>query len=290
MRQLFFIMGIIAGTVGMGLFSLSGIFTRERVVQSSDEPKMLDCFRYLFKNKPLLLIVLSNILCMIEGITDTFSQYFYLFSLGKASWGTIIGIPGVVSGYAAYAVIPWLEKRWSSRQIVIRLILFKAALAAAVFAIGFKFYTKPAVIVPLLMVFGFINSAITSIKMVIPTKMIGDTVDYMEWKTGERGEGMSFSLLTFISKLTGSLCTAVAAAIIPIIGLEEVNDQMMLAPGAVNTKFWLWALITIIPAATALLGIIPYLFYDLEGKKLENIHAEMAIRREKLTKEAGEDA
>ena len=89
-------MGIVAGTVGMGLFSLSGIFCRERVVQNSDEPKVLDCFRFLFKNKPLLLIVCSNILATVGGVTDTFAQYFYIFSLGAASWGTIIGIPGVM--------------------------------------------------------------------------------------------------------------------------------------------------------------------------------------------------
>src|SRR5699024_12277343 len=45
------------------------------------------------------------------------------------------------------------------------------------------------IIVPLLALQGVFTSAIGSINMVIPTKMIGDTVDYMEWKTGERNEG-----------------------------------------------------------------------------------------------------
>lgn len=137
MRQLFLVMGIVAGSIGMGLFSLSGIFCRERVVQNSDEPKVLDCFRFLFKNKPLMLIVGSSILSTIEGITDTFAQYFYIFSLGAASWGTIVGIPGAVSGFAAYPLMPLIERRLTSKQIVIRTSLLKAAVATVIFLIGF---------------------------------------------------------------------------------------------------------------------------------------------------------
>ena len=72
------------------------------------------------KNKPLLLIVCSNILATVGGVTDTFAQYFYIFSLGAASWGTIIGIPGVISGFLTYLLLPALERRWTSKQIVVR--------------------------------------------------------------------------------------------------------------------------------------------------------------------------
>ena len=111
--------------------------------------------------------------------------------------------------------------------------------------------------------------------------MIAETVDYMEWKTGERGEGMSFSLLTFISKLTGSLSSAIATAIIPIIGLQEVGQDMVLNEASgINTRFWLWALITAIPAVLGLIQLIPYHFYDLEGEKLQTIQREIKERRE----------
>lgn len=289
MRQVFLILGTVAGTFGMGLFALSGICTKERVVQPSEDVKVLDCFKYLFKNKPLLLIVCSNILSTVESIADTFSQYFYLFTLGAASYSIIAGIPGTVMGFLAYTFIPYLEKRWSSKQIVIRAVIVKAVVSSAVFICGMKFYTNPIVIIPLMMIWGVFNAAVCSVKMVIPTKMIGDTVDYMEWKTGERNEGTSFSLLTFISKLTGSLATAVSTAIIPLIGLQKINEEMVLAEGPVNTRFWLWALVTVIPAVLNLFSIIPYIFYDLDGEKLDTIHAEISVRREELSKEISEE-
>lgn len=284
LSQVFLFMGILAGTVGMLLFSFAGIFTRERVVQSSQEPKMLDCFKYMFKNKPLLLLVLSSVLGTLEGMSDMFSQYYYKLSLGIASLSIIASIPGVIMSFLAYSLIPWLEKRWSSKRILINITVFKVVVTGIIFLIGFKFYRDPKIIVPLLAIQGVFTNGIASIKGVIPTKMIGDTVDYMEYKTGERGEGMAFSLLTFISKLAGSLSTGIAAGIFPLIGLQEVNSQMQLVETGVNTRLWLWALVTVIPAILNLLSLIPIIFYDLEGEKLETIHKEVAQRREKLSK------
>ncbi len=279
MNHVFLILSVVAGTVGMGLFSLAGIFTKERIIQSSDEPRILDCFRYLFKNKPLLLLVLSSVLGTVGGIADTFTQYYYTLSLGLASLSIIASIPGTVMGFFTYLIMPLIEKI-DSKKLVVRIALLKAALTTVVFLIGSRSYTNPAVIVPLLAVQGVFNSIFSSISMVIPTKMIGDTVDYMEWKTGERNEGTTFSLLTFISKLTGSMGSAFATAIIPLIGLQQVGADMVLAETGVNTRFWLWGLVTCIPAILNLVSLIPYAFYDLTGKKLGMIQAELRLRRE----------
>lgn len=187
-------------------------------------------------------------------------------------------------------LIPWLEKRYTSKQIIIRVTFLKAAVTTVIFLCGCKFYRNPSVIVPLLSIQGFFTSAVSSIKMVIPTKMVGDTVDYMEWKTHKRNEGMTFSLLTFMSKLTGSLSTALATAIIPLIGLQQVGSDMVLQEnGAVNTRFWLWGLVTAIPAVLNLLSLIPYIFYDLEGEKLETIHSDIKVRRENRSKEVSRE-
>ena len=245
---------------------------------------MLDCFKYMFKNKPLLLLVLSSVLGTLEGMSDMFSQYYYKLSLGIASLSIIASIPGVIMSFLAYSLIPWLEKRWSSKRILINITVFKVVVTGIIFLIGFKFYRDPKIIVPLLAIQGVFTNGIASIKGVIPTKMIGDIVDYMEYKTGERGEGMAFSLLTFISKLAGSLSTGIAAGIFPLIGLQEVNSQMQLVETGVNTRLWLWALVTVIPAILNLLSLIPIIFYNLEGEKLETIHKEVSQRREKLSK------
>ncbi len=278
MASVFLILGIVAGTVGMGLFSLAGIFTKERIVQNSDEPKLFDCFRYLFKNKPLLLLVSSSVLGTVGGIADTFSQYFYAFSLGTASLSLVAGIPGTIMGFFTYLIMPKIEKI-DSKKLIVGMSLLKAVITTCIFFAGFNFYTEPVVIIPLLALQGIFNCIFSSISMVIPTKMMGDTVDYMEWKTGERNEGMTFSLLTFVSKLTGSLSTAFATTIMPLIGISQVGADMVLTQGTVNTKLWLWGLVTFIPAVLNLISLIPYIFYDLSGDKLNKIRTELEEKR-----------
>ena len=123
--------------------------------------------------------------------------------------------------------------------------------------------------------------------MVIPTEMIGDTIDYMEWKTGERNEGVSFSVLTFVNKLTGSVSTSLGTALLPVIGLSFVSqpDGTQLTVKGDNTDFYIWALFTAVPYVLGLLTLVPYAFYDLTGNKLKTIRDEIAVRREEIALE-----
>lgn len=290
LSQVFLILSIVAGTLGMYLFSLAGTKTKERVAYVNDEPKLSECFAFMFKNRPLLLIMLSNLISTIEGIGGTFSVYYYTLSLGVNSLSLLAGIPGTIMGWLTYPLMTILEKKWTSRQIVIRSSFMHATVTALVFLLGSKHYTNMSVIVPLLMLHGMSNAINCSIKSVIPTKMISETVDYMEWKTGKRNEGMAFSVLTFMGKLTGTLATAIGTALIPFVGLvrDEAKEMMVIAENSpINTQFWLWALITVIPTTLGLLALVPYKFYDLEGDKLATVQAEIKEKREKLSHEMG---
>lgn len=292
LSQVFLILSIVAGTFGMYLFSLAGTKTKERVVYVNDEPKLSECFAFMFKNKPLMLIMLSNLISTVEGIGGTFSVYYYYNALGVNSLSLLAGIPGTVMGWVTYPLMTILEKRWTSRQIVVRTSFMHAGVTALVFLLGSRYYTNMGVIVPLLMLHGVSNAINCSIKSVIPTKMISETVDYMEYKTGKRNEGMAFSVLTFMGKLTGTLSTALGTALIPLVGLvrDSASEMMVVSESSpINTQFWLWALITVIPTTLGLLALIPYKFYDLEGAKLENIQKEVQIRREAVSKELEEE-
>ena len=90
-----------------------------------------------------------------------------------------------------------------------------------------------------------------------------------------------------MGKLTGTLATALGTALIPVVGLvrDSASEMMIISESSpINTKFWLWALVTIIPAVLGLLNLIPYKFYDLEGEKLAMIQTEVYRRREAASK------
>ena len=286
LKQVFLCIGIIAGLGALLLFSLAGIFTRERVVQDDDSPKILDSFKFLLTDKPLMLIIAFNMIGALGSIGRVLGSYYYIYTLGYASLGVLAGIPGMISGFVAYGFISKLRSKFTSKQIVVGNVLFRLVVIGVTFLLGLKHYTDAKWIVPIIAVQNFFLSMSDSVNMVIPTTMIGDTVDYMEWKTGKRNEGMSFSILTFISKLTNTLSNSVGTLCIGLVGLKSIDgtEEMIKNVNGINTDFWLWAFFTIIPAALAVFQIIPLFWYDLQGEKLEKIQKEMLERRRDVVK------
>lgn len=286
LSQVFLLMAIISGTFGMGLFSLSGICTRERVVQTIKEPSVLDGFKALIKNKPLLLIVIGNVLGAVAGIGNFFQAYYYSEVVEMNSLTIIISLPGTILGFVTYLLIPKIKQKFDNRQIIFLNGFVRLVMGALVFVVGLKFFTNLWVVVPLLMVQNLLFSFFNTINMVIPTEMIGDTIDYMEWKTGERNEGVSFSVLTFVGKLTGSISGSIGNFLLPIVGLSfvEISATETLTVKAYSyTDTLIWGMFTLAPAILGLLPLIPYIWYDLTGDKLNKVREEMAERRAKLS-------
>lgn len=285
LKQVFCFMGVVAGIIGALLFSLAGFFTKERVVQSTKEQSVFDGFKYMFKNKPLLILIISNVLSILGGIGNVLANYYYITVLGYATISLLVGIPGTIVGYVTYAIIPKVKARLSNRQIMILNAFLNAGASLICFLAGIKHYDEIKWVAPILVFKYMVNAYIQSFNFVIPMEMIGDTVDYMEWKTGERNEGISFSVLTFVGKLSGSVSTSIGTALLPLIGYVVVDDVVKTNVGGVNTNFWLWAFFTVIPQMLGLISVIPYFFYNLEGEKLSTIRNEMKLHRQKVSQE-----
>ena len=288
LSQVFLLMSVISGTFGMGLFSLAGIFTKERVVQTVKEPSILDGFKALIRNKPLLLIVIGNVLAAISGIGEFFKAYYYSEVVNMNSLTIIITLPGTILGFVTYLLIPKVKKKFDNRQIIFLNGFVRLVCGIAVFLAGVKCFTNLWVVVPLLMVQNILFSFFNTINMVIPTEMIGDTIDYMEWKTGERNEGVSFSVLTFVGKLTGSISGTLGNFLLPIIGLSFVQisaTETMTVKAYEYTDTLIWGMFTLAPAILGLLPLIPYIWYDLTGDKLQQVREEMAERRTRISAE-----
>ena len=286
LSQVFLLMSILSATYGMGLFSLAGFCTKERVVQTIKEPSVLDGFKALLRNKPLLLIVIGNVLSAISGIGNFFQAYYYSEVVQMNSLTIIITLPGTILGFITYLLIPKVKEKFDNRQIIFLNGFVRLVVGIIVFLVGVTCFTNLWVVVPLLMIQNFLFSFFNTINMVIPTEMIGDTIDYMEWKTGERNEGVSFSVLTFVGKLTGSISGTLGNALLPVIGLSFVQvsaTETMTVKAYDYTDTLIWGMFTLAPAVLGLLPLIPYIWYDLTGDKLKQVREEMAERRKVLS-------
>lgn len=71
---------------------------------------------------------------------------------------------------------------------------------------------------------------------VITYAFIADSVDYMQWKTGKRSEGVCFAFQTFLSKVTAGIAGVVTGWVLeigkyqkPIDGNLDINGKQILA-------------------------------------------------------------
>ncbi|MCR5781299.1 MAG: MFS transporter, partial [Clostridia bacterium] len=237
-------------------------------------------------NKPLILIVLSNMLMSTGGLYNVFTTYYFAEVVQLNSLKLLIDIPGGVVGIGTYPFIPAIKRRFDNKQLMIIHFFAKAAIGIICFFVGFRQYANKVVAVPILMLLNIVISIVHTVRNIISTEMIGDTIDYMELKTGERNEGVSFAVSSFFSKLTGSVSNSIATAVLPVIGLtyNTVNGEQVAVKGE-KTDFYIWMFYVLVPQLLNFLGIIPFFWYNLTGKRLEDIRAQLAQRRMRMLDE-----
>jgi len=286
-KKAFFIIGLIAGIAGMGLFSLAGLKVRERIVQSEEQPSLRECLDCIVKNPPLRLLILRNFIYALCNTGNAFSTYFFLDVLGSASYSVLAAVPGGFTDPLSYVFIPAIKKRFNNKQIVIFSQLLISLLHAGTYFIGVRWKRNVLFMVALMMAKNGIEALFNGASFVIPTEMVGETVDYMEWKTGWRPEGVNFSVLSFFNKITGVIARALGAYLLKPIGYQTSAANAMV-PQTERTKQGIWFMLMAFPVIFRLLSLIPMFFYDLVGKKRDTMMEEIAVRRAERSQEVSE--
>ena len=120
-----------------------------------------------------------------------------------------------------------------------------------------------------------INSLGLGIYSTVSWAMMGDAIDYNEWKTGKREEGTVYALHSFFRKLAQGLGPALALVIMVSLGYVGANEGNQTAEVALNMRYLVAVLYTVAAAFQVVgLGCI----YNLNKKKLAQMNEELAAR------------
>ena len=118
--------------------------------------------------------------------------------------------------------------------------------------------------------------------------MMGDAIDYNEWKTGKREEGTVYSLHSFFRKLAQGVGPALALTIMQAMGY--VNNANPNAAGeftAIDVTLFSWGFAlqvrTLVAALYLVAGVMMFiglgLVYNLDKKALAQMNGELDARR-----------
>lgn len=314
----FFVSALIFAVLGCGLSIMIFFVSKERVPKMDHTPSFKETFVVLGKDKLLIIVIFAAILgstmvtanqcadyignyLIIQNHTD-FSQIFdstgkllenvdakaaYDFWIPRGTIVTTLTVAIGVGMVPAMALFPILRKKFSLKQIYIG----SALLGLVVHALCYVIFAQDIsnVNIYLLWIFLFLMGLPLGIYNVITYALIADAVDYMEWKTGKRHEGVCFSFQTFLSKVNAAVATFVFGQILGQTDFKAVDKSLVDIEGrqiffeqSAQTQKMLLALVTIVPAVGFLLTIIPMLFNNFTGKVKENAQKELEEKREKI--------
>ena len=115
-------------------------------------------------------------------------------------------------------------------------------------------------------------------KNLMQKEMEAETVDYIEWKTGTRVEGIMLSIMSFTGKIENSVSSAIGLAILAATGYIAHTEGSMIQNSQTNTALFLMT--TILPAVGYALMLIPMAFYNISGKNHHQMIEEIKARHE----------
>jgi len=122
-----------------------------------------------------------------------------------------------------------------------------------------------------------INSLGLGIYSTVSWAMMGDAIDYNEWKTGNREEGTVYALHSFFRKLAQGVGPAVALVIMVALGYVGTAGADQTAEAALNMRY-LVAALYLFSALMQFVGL--GLIFNLNKKNLATMQAELKARHE----------
>lgn len=298
----YLVMAIIVVVIGLTLYGQSYFYVKERVVIPDYKPVKGEPSRLtrIFKCKPLMLVILMGVLSSgrymvqaaavhvaryafyigepLEGMTD--AQRVAAIEASVSSVKTIFQACAIVGMFGAMLFMPVLMKKFDYKKIVI--VTCIAGFVASIFTTLIGWFTMNLYIcIPFIL----ISCIPLGVLNVISYAMIGDCLDYMELKTGFRDNALGSACQGFVNKLGNALATSGIVLMYMFIGIEPENmlssDIIMAATDlAMNQRFAMFSLVSIVPGVSLLLCAVPMFFYKISGKEKERIEADLKKQRE----------
>ncbi len=251
------------------LICYAGVREAEVVVKKEEAKHSIGkSFGALFKNRPFIVLITLTLFMILANFLKLGVQLFYVqYNLGNANLIGSISTVNLIMALLAIAVTtPMVAKFGKKKSVVIGLIgsiifetlnFFIFGNSVGTFltfhAIGYFFFTIPNTII---------------------WALIADIVEYGEWMTGERTEGIIYSSYSFARKVSQALAGFLPGMILSSIGY--VPNAVQSAGALTGIKMMEF----VIPATCSLIALLVFgFFYTLTDKRHKEIVEEIAARK-----------
>ena len=260
--------------------SLLVLKVHERVLQEKGHvarAKFLKTVKEVFSNKYQWMKTFSDTIGMGPNVQEGLMVWLYIY-VTRLPWATglLVNLYKLPTSFTGQLSTPFFTKHFSKRTNMIGLRLICAALTIALIpCLGLRHGSTFQIV--LLMVLSSMRTFFVSTHDVIGRTIMADIWDYQQWRSGERLEA-SMNYFTYVTGPLGFLVGYVMPFFLGRAGLFGDMDVLYdpaVFQSVITTQIWIVVGLTIVSA-------LPYVFYDLSAKKVEQIGADLKERAEAL--------
>ena len=276
-KWVYFALAATVGTIAFAGYMMLYKNSHERFATHTEKISVKDMFKTAARNKPMVLTLLTSMLASPRYLLMLSAAYIstYVIKIPGVSSGTVLVLLYLVVGAGMFAGIlltPLVYKRTGFKCTTLLFGTIGGVCLAAAFFVGQANYYAA---LPFMTLGGLGLGAYNT----LPYPMVGDSLNYLEWKTGQRMEGVCFSWNSFVTKFNNA-----AAAIMLSVGLIVFGFVQPVVPGeplpqSDFTVTGLYALVTIIPAISFLISLVPAALNGYTGKRRAFIMEELRQRK-----------
>ena len=202
-------------TMGITIF---GVRERTDVDLEGAHTGLRELARALFRNDQLLWAATAYLLFMVGyGLPGAFGLYFFKYAYGDETVFSVfvifVGI-GQVLGQVSF---PALVRRFGRRRLYLgsTVVIVVSFVAFALAPLNLL------VLGPIAVVMFFLASIIMLLMLVFQA----DTIEYGQWRLGQRNGAVTFALQPFINKVSGATNTAIVGVVAIVSGMNEAQSK-----------------------------------------------------------------
>ncbi|MCL2532089.1 MAG: MFS transporter [Oscillospiraceae bacterium] len=290
--RIFMIAVVVVGAAFLLYNLLMYTQVKERIISppQTQQQKILRIFRGLLKNRLFLILVVSNTIGGIinRGATDVF---LFEYNLGDISWH---GYVGLIGGFPALLIATWampkLCQYFEKRDIVIGSSIMRLVIRGLFLFIGMRpgmfnltgvntamsarwFFTAVA----------FLNEVPGAIRGQLYWSMLADSVDYGEWKTGKRNDGVVYTTEGLMGKVFGSVGAMSTGVILSVLDFRPQAPYQ-----SARTMHGLFVVPMVIELISIACSTVPFFFWNVTRKQHAQVIADIAARNEVAAEETVE--
>ncbi|WP_019910969.1 MFS transporter [Paenibacillus sp. HW567] len=245
------------------------IVSKERVKPRTEKTSFKSIVNILKINKPLQAYIVSQFFQVLTMVVTMLTSYYAIYNLGSIALLSFIMVPTMIGFLLTPLVIPKLLKVVRTPQLLLYSGIISVITGAIYYIVGYQNLTFVFII-------SIFAGFFISMSMSLSTIYVVDSIDYAEWKTGYRAEGLMFSIQSLTAKIMSAFGSFVTGILLTAIQFN--TDAVTQSAFTLKGLFFITAFGA---GISSILGSIPLLICKFKGRERDRILSELSDNRAK---------